>query len=211
VERAQTFTFIHGINGSGKDTQAKILSDRLANSEAISTGDVFRGAIHEDGEYAKYHKLLVPYEDGISRGELLPDDAILEVFWDLNSEQAKRGVSQFVYSGFPRTLIQLMKVDERFAWLSLQQRLFYKHVFLDLSEEEAMNRSERRREITIAKGFEPRPDDIPEVIQRRFGIFKAETMPMVESLREQGRLTVVDANATISEVRYRLLHALGLV
>jgi len=99
-------------------------------------------------------------------------------------------------------------MDERLDLLRMEKTVTDKHILLQLSEEEAMRRSEKRRQIAEEKGEEPRPDDKPEVISRRFGIFKAETMPMIDSLREQKRLLIVDASGTISEVKTNVLKVL---
>ena len=123
-------------------------------------------------------------------------------------EQRLRGITNFIYSGFPRTLNQLVIMDERLDLLRMEKTVTDKHILLQLSEEEAMRRSEKRRQIAEEKGEEPRPDDKPEVISRRFGIFKAETMPMIDSLREQKRLLIVDASGTISEVKTNVLKVL---
>ena len=69
------YYFIHGVNGSGKDTQALELASVLPYSEAISTGNVFRGALKPDGEYGRFYHLLSPYEAQIAAGSLLPDKA----------------------------------------------------------------------------------------------------------------------------------------
>ena len=202
------YYFIHGVNGSGKDTQALELASVLPYSEAISTGNVFRGALKPDGEYGRFYHLLSPYESQIAAGSLLPDKAILAVVEEFNKEQILRGIDDFIYSGFPRTLTQLLIMDDKLAKMRELQPVTDKHILLQLSEEEAMRRSEKRRQIAEEKGEEPRPDDKPEVISRRFGIFKAETMPMIDSLREQKRLLIVDASGTISEVKTNVLKVL---
>ena len=73
MESKLNYFFIHGVNGSGKDTQALELASVLPSAEAISTGDVFRGALRPDGVYGHFYHLLSPYEAQIAAGSLLPD------------------------------------------------------------------------------------------------------------------------------------------
>lgn len=89
-----------GVQGSGKGTQAKIVSSRLEMPH-ISTGDLLRGA---KGELRK------EVDSYSSIGKLVPDELMLKVLQSrLGLEDCKNG---FILDGYPRNIVQAKKLDE---------------------------------------------------------------------------------------------------
>src|SRR5438094_5354523 len=86
-----------GPPGSGKGTQAKLLSQRL-NLVHIGTGDILREAVRQDTPLGRQ---AGPY---ILSGRLVPDDLVNEVV----AERFRRDDRPdcFVMDGYPRTLAQ---------------------------------------------------------------------------------------------------------
>ena len=83
-----------GPQGSGKGTQAKILSEKL-NIPHISTGDLFRAL---DGE------LKQEVDTIINQGNLVPDELTIKILKErLEKPDAQQG---FILDGFPRNLNQ---------------------------------------------------------------------------------------------------------
>ncbi len=83
-----------GPQGSGKGTQAKIVSKRLGIPH-ISTGDLVRNA---------KGKLKEEIDSYINKGNLVPDEMILEILKQrLSKGDAKKG---FILDGYPRNLKQ---------------------------------------------------------------------------------------------------------
>ena len=67
-------------------------------------------------------------------------------------------------------------------------------LFFDLPEDVAVQRMLRRaRE-------EGRPDDKPDVIERRLQLYREQTLPVVEHYRATGKLVPLHAERTIEEV-----------
>jgi len=89
-----------GVQGSGKGTQAKIMSVKLGIPH-ISTGDLLRGA----------ESLLKKEIDSyITSGKLVPDELMLRVLQDrLSLNDCMRG---FILDGYPRNMVQAKKLDE---------------------------------------------------------------------------------------------------
>ena len=89
-----------GVQGSGKGTQAKIISVKLGVPH-ISTGDLLRGATQE---------LKKEIDSYIAVGILVPDELMLRV---LNArlllEDCNGG---FILDGYPRNIVQAKKLDE---------------------------------------------------------------------------------------------------
>ena len=89
-----------GVQGSGKGTQAKIISVNLGIPH-ISTGDLLRGASEQ---------LRKEIDSHINVGYLVPDELMLKVLKErLSLEDCKKG---FILDGYPRNLVQAKKLDE---------------------------------------------------------------------------------------------------
>ena len=86
-----------GAPGAGKGTQAKFISDHF-NIPQISTGDMLRASVSKGTELGLKAKVLM------EKGELVPDDLILDLVKDRISE--KDCANGFLFDGFPRTLDQ---------------------------------------------------------------------------------------------------------
>src|SRR5262249_9828639 len=92
-----------GPPGSGKGTQAKLLSSRL-NLAHIGTGDILREAVRQKTPLGVQVK---PY---IDNGQLVPDDLVNEVVTD--RFRGGRRPERFVMDGYPRTLAQAASFDQ---------------------------------------------------------------------------------------------------
>lgn len=86
-----------GPPGSGKGTQAKLLSQRLELAH-VSTGDILREAIRQgtpEGSQAQ------PF---VQAGQLVPDEIVNEIV--ASRFRGADSPDQFVMDGYPRTLFQ---------------------------------------------------------------------------------------------------------
>src|SRR5688572_27634636 len=96
------YVVLLGAPGAGKGTQAPILASALGGLH-LSTGDMLRAAVREGsstGERAR---------DYMSRGELVPDDVVLEMVMD-RLQEPDAPVS-IVLDGFPRNVRQARVLD----------------------------------------------------------------------------------------------------
>ncbi len=175
-----------GYPGSGKGTQAKVLSEKFALFH-ISTGDIFREAIT-----AKTHlgRQVAGY---LSAGRLVPDALVLEVM----KEKLATETRGLLFDGFPRTVDQAQGLDDFFASRSQSIDAV---IFLDVDEEAVVARLASRRNCpkcqkiynlltsppanegvcdACAEKLIQREDDKPEVIRRRISVYKDQTEPLV--------------------------------
>ena len=114
--------------GSGKGTQAKLISERY-NVPHISTGEIFRWNIQNNTELGIQAKKFV------DAGELVPEELTIKIVEDkLASEECKNG---FILDGFPRNLVQAQAL-EKMADID-------KALLIDLEEEEIIRRLSSRR------------------------------------------------------------------
>ncbi|OGS06443.1 MAG: adenylate kinase [Elusimicrobia bacterium RIFOXYA12_FULL_51_18] len=174
-----------GYPGSGKGTQAKILSGKFSLFH-ISTGDIFREAI------AAKTQIGVEVSGYLSAGRLVPDKLVLEVIKTRLAKET-RGL---LFDGFPRTVDQAQGLDDYFA---SRGQCIDAVVFLDVDEESVVGRLGSRRTcskclkiynlLTSPPAKEGlcdscgaklmlREDDNPDVIRRRIGVYKDQTEPL---------------------------------
>jgi adenylate kinase len=127
----------------------------------------------------------------MERGELVPDDLVLEVVRTAVDESGDRG---YILDGFPRTEAQaradVVPIDAV--------------VNLELPDDDA-------RERLTLRAADGRTDDADrEAIGRRLHQFRTDTAPVVDLYRDRGILTTVDATAPPADVSAAILDALGV-
>lgn len=202
-----------GIQGSGKGTQAELLSKEL-NYQHINIGDLFRTQV------ALKTALGSKVSEIIRKGELVPDDLVFE----LVVSSLRPGCEGIVFDGFPRTLMQAEYLIEHFQVM----RVF----FLELSEETAIGRISSRRvcaacganynlvtnspkiegkcdacsgELTI------RNDDRPEAISKRLKEFYDQTIVLQDFFANHGVLSRIDASGEVDEIASQILDVISKV
>ena len=171
-----------GAPGSGKGTQAKQMAEKF-NLEHVSTGDLFR--------YEISHKtpLGLKAQEIINRGDLCPDDITLGM---LRNHIEKHADSKgFIFDGVPRTIKQAEMLDDPTFFTNLD---ITKVIYLKVEMEEVQRRILKRAEI------EQRADDTPATVKARVENFFAQTMPLVDYYRNQGKLVEIDGMQDIEHV-----------
>jgi len=209
-----------GYPGSGKGTQAKLLSDKFSLVH-ISTGDIFRE------EISKKTPLGQEVTGYLSAGRLVPDKLVLELIKARLAAEAK-GV---LFDGFPRTVDQAQGLDD---FLSSKSKAIDAVVFLDIDEETVVARLGSRRTCpkclkiynlltsppvkedvcdTCGVKLTLRDDDKPEVIRRRIGVYKDQTEPLAAYYKGLGNFYPVkggkDPEAVAAEIAAVLKNNLG--
>jgi adenylate kinase len=188
--RPQLNLLLFGPQGSGKGTQAKRISGEYGIPH-VSTGDMFRAAI---AKQTPFGQKVAPI---LASGELVPDDLTVSLVRERLSEpDAERG---FVLDGFPRNIAQAEALDELLAELG---RPLTAALELLVPDAVAVERMLKRA------ADEGRPDDTPEGIDRRLGIYHRETAPLSEHYRATGRLVGIDGAGTVDEVWSRISDAI---
>lgn len=205
---------IFGPQGSGKGTQAKVLSQFLKIPH-ISTGNILRQEIAANSGIGRQVKSLV------EKGDLLPDQLILEI--------AAKRISQpdcqngFILDGFPRTSGQaegLQKISPIDYALEIW-----------ISDDEAFKRIATRRycskcgaNISIAErqgsGLTAcdqcggqlliRDDDQPAAIRERLFLYHEEAVKLKSFYLKLNSYVRVDGVQEVSEVTENIFQALGL-
>lgn len=179
---------IMGPQGSGKSTQAKILSEKLA-IPVISGGEVSAKIAAENPAIKRI----------FDSGKLIPDEILNEaIARTLQNPEVQNG---FILDGYPRHRPQL---DFLLNFLFKNDRKIDRAIYIKLSEDEAVKR------IMVRIQTEHRSDDTPEAIKQRFDIFYNETTPMINYWQQDGTLSEIDGQGSIEEVSLLVAKALGL-
>lgn len=207
-----------GPPGVGKGTQAKKLQEDFKWAH-ISTGDILRDAIRNGtvlGEKA---------ESFVQKGELVPDDIIL----DLVGERLKEANCQkgFILDGFPRTVVQAEKLDGLLSHFNLTLDGV---VSINSSKEKIVQRLSNRL-VCNKCGYIVKPDsgikhgdacpkcngkiirrkdDEPETILIRLEVYEKQTHSLIKYYEGRKLLLSVNGQGSINDVYHRILNVLGL-
>lgn len=177
-----------GPPGSGKGTQAKLLSERTG-IPAISTGEMLRAAVAEGTPLGQQAKAVM------ERGELVSDAIMTELVRErIRRPDAAQG---FILDGFPRTVQQ---AESLAAMLGNGLPLSAVLNFSVPEEVLAARLLERAR-------AEGRADDRPETVRERIQIYREKTSPLVGYYRERGLLNEIDGVGSVPEISSRVARA----
>ncbi len=193
---------ILGGPGAGKGTQARQLCSQLSISE-ISTSDILRHAIASQTDLGRQAQVYV------EKGELVPDPILIEFMRErlLQPDAAKgRG---WLLEGYPRTAFQAEELD--FLLEELEQQLDWA-IYLQVPESVMMSRSIARSRSSKGLAFtgEVRPDDHPEIVQRRIDLFHERTIPILEYYGYRHRLLTINGDQSPEQVQQDILQKLKI-
>jgi adenylate kinase len=207
-----------GPPGVGKGTQGARIAVHYG-VPTISTGAMFREAIARGTSLGR---ILQRYR--IDKGEYVPDEVVVSAIRDRTAEaDCAEG---FLMDGFPRTIPQADALD---ALLTEQKRRLNGVLNFDAPRELIIQRFAGRRvcpvdnstyHIDTQPPHQPglcdlcstqlvqRPDDAPDVVQRRLEVYAEKTAPLIAYYAERGLLLTIDASAEPETVFGKVIAAL---
>ncbi len=201
-----------GPQGSGKGTQAELLSKKLS-IPYISTGNIFRENIVNETELGKMAKKF------IDEGKLVPDEVTNNIVKDrLAKEDVKSG---FIFDGYPRNLFQADFFDN----IAKLDKVFEIYV----SDKESIRRLADRRSCKCGAvyhlKYNPpkvpnkcdkcggelfiREDDKEEKIKERLRIYHNETERLLNYYDKKGILITIDGEQPIAKVHSDVMGKVG--
>lgn len=181
-----------GAPGSGKGTQAALLTERLRVPH-VSTGVLLRSAVEEGSELGRKAKAVM------DRGELVSDDIMLALIEErLARDDAQSG---FILDGYPRNLAQAAALDELLERLNQPADIA---VLIDVDSETVVQRIARRA------AEEGRSDDDEETVRKRMRVYEERTAPVIGYYKDKGLLFRVLGSGSIQEVKQRILAVLRM-
>lgn len=173
---------LFGPPGSGKGTQSIKIAEKC-QLKHISTGDILRNEIKKKTE------LGLKVKAGIERGELVPDDLLIQILHSVL--KCNDDVKGFIFDGFPRTIIQAEALDQLMGKCNVDISYV---ISLEVADEEVIARLLKRAEI------EGRKDDNQETINNRLSVYKNQTSPLLEYYDKKGKLLRVDGVGSIDDI-----------
>lgn len=199
-----------GYPGSGKGTQANILSQKHGIPQ-ISTGDILRGAVKNETP------LGLEAQRFMNAGELVPDQVVIGLIEErLQEEDAVKG---FILDGFPRTIAQAQELDHILHQL---HREISAVINLEVSKGKIIKRLTSRRVCSGCKKvynliYDPPPkdgicescggliiqrkDDKEQTVLHRLEVYEEQTRPLKEYYGAQGKLVSIDGSLSVEKVR----------
>ncbi len=190
-----------GAPGAGKGTQAALIHEEF-DIPHISTGDILRRNIKEGTP------LGVKAKSFIDAGELVPDEVVIGLVEQrLQEEDCKNG---YILDGFPRTIPQAESLD-KVARIDIALNI-------DVPFDVIMERMSGRRMCACGETYHVstlggattckkcggelyiREDDKPETVANRLKVYEAQTQPLIDYYRKQGKLKDVNAVGAIDEI-----------
>jgi adenylate kinase len=198
-----------GAPGSGKGTQAKKLVEKHGIPQ-ISTGDLLRSAV------AAATPLGQRAKEAMDAGQLVSDEIVLGIIRErLSQPDAQKG---FILDGFPRNIPQAESLD---AMLQSVGMPLQAAILIDVDFDVLMQRLTGRRTCAscgqvyniytsppqlddrcdvCGGNLRHRADDNEETIGNRLRVYTAQTAPLVEYFRSQGKLYTVDGVGEIDDI-----------
>jgi adenylate kinase len=206
---------ILGGPGAGKGTQAQKLCRQLGISE-ISTSDILRQAIASQSELGRQAQVYV------EKGELVPDPILIEFIRQRLTRDDAKGKG-WLLEGYPRTAFQAEELD--FLLDDLGQRLNWA-IYLEVPDAVMMHRCLERSHSPQNSTLEEqspkenssaqtsikisRPDDHPEIVQRRINLFYERTIPILDYYGYRKHLLTINGDQSPEQVQQDILQKLSV-
>ena len=206
-----------GAPGSGKGTQAKLLTEKYRIPH-VSTGDLLRANL------AAGTPLGLQAKAAMDAGQLVSDDLVLAIIRErLRNPDAKKG---FILDGFPRNIPQANALDGMLRNLAqpldaailmevdfdiLMQRLTGRRTCENCGAAYNVYTNPPRLEDQCDRCGGPlhhRADDNEETIGNRLRVYEGQTKPLIGYYRDQGRIETVDAVGDVKDILKRMIAVL---
>lgn len=206
-----------GAPGSGKGTQAKLLTEKYRIPH-VSTGDLLRANL------AAGTPLGLQAKAAMDAGQLVSDDLVLAIIRErLKNPDAKKG---FILDGFPRNIPQANALDGMLRNIGqpldaailmevdfdiLMQRLTGRRTCENCGAAYNVYTNPPRLEDQCDRCGGPlhhRADDNEETIGNRLRVYEGQTKPLIGYYRDQGRIETVDAVGDVKDILRRMIAVL---
>ena len=204
----------YGPAGSGKSTQAKLITEKFG-ANLIIMGDLLRQIAKKPTPFGKKIKKI------IEAGVLIDDLAAIEIIGGhLNSLTNK---SKLIIDGFPRSIAQARRLDEFLKLYDYKNKLIFLHIKLTMSviikrlssrrvcEKCGKISSVKKSETVICKKcgvpMVRRFDETPQAIRERLQIYQDQSRLL--SRYYKNRILEINGNSDIKSIFNKIISGLG--
>ncbi len=211
---------ILGGPGSGKGTQAKLLSERYRVPQ-ISTGDLLRDAVKNNQELGEQVKELM------DSGQLVGDAIVSKLLEErLIKKDTRRG---FIVDGYPRSIPQAQTLDTLLGMLGKPLQIA---INIDVDGDVLVKRIAGRSSCAKCGAiyneyfsptkvenkcdkcghgkFQSRDDDTVETATTRIKVYHQETAPLITYYRAQHKLRTMMGVGDIDQIYQKLCDMIDL-
>ncbi len=184
--------FILGGPGAGKGTMCELAEIQLGWTH-LSTGDLLRAELKAGGPTTA---LIKQYVDA---GTLVPDEIVVGLLKNAIEKTIRStGNLNFLIDGFPRSFGNMDAWYAVFGRDTELPKMIYFECPLEVLTQRILGRAQ----------YSGRSDDNVQSMKVRFETFKAETLPIVEHFKSQGKCVEIDTSqdrpTVYQEVRTQL-------
>jgi adenylate kinase len=212
------YLILLGAPGAGKGTQAHILTERIKIAH-VSSGDLFRENIKNGTPIG------VEAKGYIDRGELVPDETVIEMIMDhLDSPACRNGA---LLDGFPRTIFQAEALNT--ALRDHFNEGIGRIIYVKVDTDELLQRLSGRWICPVCqtpyhelnnppkvKGkcdhdnaeLYQRDDDKRSTAERRLQVYFNQTMPLIDYYKKQGLLLEINGQQGVEKVTSDIIESL---
>jgi adenylate kinase len=210
MEKINTNIILLGPQGSGKSTQAQLLSSKY-NLHWIITGQLLRNIVSQGGQKSK------EVNKYISAGELVPDSILFEYIYEPYLKKIKSN-QKIIFDGMPRNIDQMKKFHQLISKLNISRPIL---LVIDVPDDCVYKRISLRKmcpqcgtsykpddkqykKNICSKCFKKlvkRQDDInKQALQKRLSIYHSQTKKIISFYRKNNLLITVDGRKSVKEV-----------
>ena len=176
---------IIGAPGSGKTTDASLISSKHNNIAHYSTGDMLRDEVKKNGELGKEINKFV------LKGDLVPIKIIIDTIISAIHNSDKNII---LIDGYPRSVEQMLVLNEI---LKKETGINLSSVIeVEVSEETAQNRIIGR----VNESKEIREDDDINIFKNRMNIYIKPLKEIKSFYKNKKLLKIIDGEQTIEKV-----------
>lgn len=181
---------LFGKSGSGKGTQAELLTKHFNNMLHVSTGDLMRDlAKHDTDAGARIKEVL-------NKGGL-PFDQMATTLWMHEISYKLKNDQGLVCDGFPRRLNEAENLHDFLSWLKRLKNT--KALVIEISREEAVERLLKRS----------RYDDDEYAINQRLDWYEERVVPAINFFKDKGLVIKINGEQSVEEVFKEILDKLN--
>eukprot|EP01099_Mayorella_cantabrigiensis_P008947 TRINITY_DN922_c0_g1_i1.p1 TRINITY_DN922_c0_g1~~TRINITY_DN922_c0_g1_i1.p1 ORF type:complete len:215 (-),score=83.62 TRINITY_DN922_c0_g1_i1:61-705(-) len=180
AEMKPIVVIVLGGPGAGKGTQCQLVASTFGFVH-LSAGELLRKEVEKGSPEGEMINNMM------KEGQIVPSSVTVKL---LQNEVFASHGSRFLIDGFPRN----QENNQAFEALLRDQIVLARVLHFECPEDILLERLKGRG---VASG---RLDDNEETVRKRFGVFKQQTLPILEHYTKQDLVTTIVANKTIDEV-----------
>lgn len=176
---------ILGPSGSGKGTQAQILSEKL-NLPSLSMGQIMRDLISSSDTLGLEAKVYM------DKGQWVPIEITIKAL----TNAVINLPNGFIIDGFPRLFDQIANLETIMKEIGAELGAV---IHFDISDETSLARMVKRVKEEEASG-KIRDDQKPEIMLQRLKSYHDTVEPILNYYQEQGVLERVNGEPSVEEI-----------